>query len=74
MKILPKAIKARVNQLAHRKAQEYAVTIRDATLIKLQGMVDAEATPAELAAALNAIEAEALGSRLSSLIGCAKVP
>lgn len=58
MKILPKAIKTRVNQLAHRRAQEYALTIRDEALSKLQGMAEAGAALPELTAALEALEAE----------------
>jgi predicted ribonuclease YlaK len=56
MKILPKTIKARVNQVAHRRAQQYALMVRDSTLCTLQGMADAGMTLPELAAALAAIE------------------
>jgi hypothetical protein len=57
MKQLPKAIKARVNQLAHRRGQQCALLTRDATLGRLQGMAKAGKTADELAAALDAIEA-----------------
>jgi hypothetical protein len=58
MKILPKTIKARVNQLAHRRAQQYALMVRDSTLGKLQAMADAGKTIEDLAATMEAIEAE----------------
>jgi predicted ribonuclease YlaK len=52
MKILPKTIKARINQLAHRRAQQYALMVRDSTLSKLQGMAEAGATFEALCAAI----------------------
>jgi hypothetical protein len=56
MKILPKTIKARVNQFAHRRAQQFALMVRDSTLRTLQSMADPGMTLPELAAALAAIE------------------
>jgi hypothetical protein len=59
MKVLPKTIKTRVNQFAHRSAQRHALMVRDSTLGKLQGMADDGATLPDLFAALAAIEATA---------------
>jgi hypothetical protein len=56
MKQLPKTIKARVNQLAHRRGQQCALLTRDATLSTLQGMAEAGKTIEELSRALDEIE------------------
>lgn len=54
--ILPKAIRARVNQIAHRSAQRHEEFTRKATLQTLEGMVRAGADRDELWSALTEIE------------------
>jgi hypothetical protein len=58
MTILTKTIKARVNQLAHRRGQQCALLIRDTTLGTLQGMAEAGKSIEELSRALDEIEAD----------------
>jgi hypothetical protein len=56
MKTQPKAIKARVNQDAHREAQQYALKVRDVTLVKPQSMAEPGMTQDDLLTALVAIK------------------
>lgn len=58
MKALPKSIKARVNQMAHRRAQHHALILRDSTLGELQTLAEGGMTTAELSAALDRIFTE----------------
>ena len=55
-KQIPKAIRARVNRLAHSRAQQHAEQVRDAALAELQAMVDAGADIDALCVAVAAIE------------------
>lgn len=56
MKTLPKAIRAQVNQMAHRQASRYALQVRDMALRELQQQAQEGLTVAELLAALERIE------------------
>ena len=53
---LPKVIRARVNRLAHCRAQQHAQAVRDNALAELQGMVDAGAGLDAVSAAVAALE------------------
>ena len=42
-KTIPKTLRARVNRLAHRRAEDYAQHLRDQVFAELQGMLNAGA-------------------------------
>lgn len=62
-KVLPKAIRARVNQAAHAHGQRQEAMYRAAVLAKLQAMPDAGMGNAMLDAALAEVEAEQGGAK-----------
>ena len=70
MKILPRAIKTKVNQFAHRRALHHELIVREATMRELQILAEGGVSIPDLYAALQRLEAAAdaqphRGSQLS---------